>query len=194
MIHAKLTGDVQAVVNTKETVKKAKAAVKSAVFKVVRIGAKTAKRSLIRNRTGLLGKAIGSKVKVYGEKTTGIVGVRSGFRTTVSEIQQKGKRTVFTGIRGTAKAIAAGKGVNIKGNSFAGSEVTLGSKKVSFRGLQAGDVIWPGKYGKFVEGGHPKGRGKGAAKAFPFVKPAFEESQQTAPALLTQDLQNQVGK
>ncbi len=172
MIHAKLTGDVQAVANTKETVKKAKAAVKSAVFKVVRIGAKTAKRSLIRNRTGLLGKAIGSKVKVYGEKTTGIVGVKSGFKTTLGAGNATARGIVFQSFRGKGKAI------KIKG----------------VKGLQTGDVLNPARYGHFIEKGHDKGRGKGAAKAFPFVKPAFEESQQTAPALLTQDLQQQVGK
>ncbi len=199
MINARLTGDVQAVANSKEAVKKAKAATRSAVSKIVRVGAKAAKRYEVRNRTGLLAKAIGSKVKTSGEKVMGFVGVRSGFRTTVTAIEQKGQRTVFTGIRGTKKMLDAGKGAKIKGNSFAGQTINLKdakgvSKSVFFRGLQTGDVVWPGNYGKFIEKGHPKGRGKGAAKAFPFIRPAFEETSQNAPAQLTQELQQQVGK
>lgn len=179
MIHAKLTGDVEAIANTRAKPAKCRAAIRSGVRKVVQAGAKTAKRLLLRNRTGLLGKSIGSKVKVYGDKVLGLVGSRVSFRTTLGAVAQKGRSQVFQSLRGGKKAIREGKGKKI-------------NVKVQ-HGLKTGQVLDPSKYAHLVELGHKKGKGKSAAPAYPFVKPAFEESQRTAPGILADELKSKVG-
>ncbi len=181
MIHATLTGQVDAIARTKLAAKQARAGIKSGVSKLVKIGAKTAKRSLVRKRTGLLAKAIGSKVKVNGDKVFGIVGIKSGFKTTLGQlVKQKRGAGVFQSIRGTDKNVKAGKGKAIK---------------IKNRGnLKTGDVLSPARYGHFIELGHIKGKGKSAAPAYPFVKPAMEESKAIGPATITQEMNQVVGK
>ncbi len=167
MISARLTGDVEAIANTKAKPAKCRAAIKAGVSRVVQIGAKTAKRSLTRKRTGLLGKAIGSKVKVSGDRVLGLVGARTGFKTTLGA--QKGR--AFQGLK------TSGKTINIKAKP----------------GLKTGQAIDPAKYAHLVEGGHKRGKGKSSAPAYPFVKPAFEESQKNAPLIIAEELVKRVG-
>jgi len=161
---AKRTGKIPA---------KVKRALRAEVRKIVGKVAKDAKRNLSRKRTGLLEKSLGATVTTASdEKTVSRAGAKSGFRLELSTDFSKRK-------------------LKYKGTTEGGKSVKLGAIRQDFKvfvqkGKKKGErkTINPTKYAHLIELGHAKGKGKGAARPFPFIGPAGKIANQTAPAEL----------
>lgn len=157
---------------------KAKKAIRKVVGSIVKEAAKSERRNLTRQRTGLLGKSLGSTVKTLGnESTVGKAGARAGFRVTL-KAAIKGSKTTLTGTK------SGGKEIKLKGNVNA----------VRTRGKNKGEAVKlsPANYAHLVEGGHKRGGGKGAAKPYPFISKAAKEANRTAPGQLTAAITTEV--
>lgn len=127
--------------------------VRNAVRRAATIQAKAIKSALKRKRTGLLLKSIGSKVKEKGTRATALSGPRRGFKVKITSREAKRLEGVRETKRGSKKIILKAKA-----------------------GVKAGDTISATRYAHLVESGHKKGKGRAAAPAYPFMKPAFEAS------------------
>lgn len=160
-VRAQLLGAEQAIRRTGKIPAAVKKATRAAVAKIVRKAAKVA-AGKARKVSGLLAKSVGSKVKTSGEeRTTGIVGPRKGFRVELAEVKGRGKKKKIAGFGKDGKKIA------LRGES---AFVKRGKNKGKAK------VADPAKYGPRVEFGHKRGKGKAAAKPYPFVGPAGEEA------------------
>lgn len=54
--------------------------------------------------------------------------------------------------------------------------------------------MWAGKYAHLVEFGHKKGKGRSAAKAYPFVRPAMRAAQPAVTAKMRAVLERELAK
>ncbi len=157
---------------------KAKKAIRATVKTICARVAKDEKINLVRQRTGLLAKSLGSVVKTRNdESTVGKAGARSGFRVSLTEAIKGSRKTTLVGDRG-------GKSIRLKG----------GLNVARTRGKHKGENLKldPSKYAHLVELGHKKGRGKGAAKGQKFMAKAAAEANKSSPAELAAAIQKEV--
>lgn len=128
--------------------------IKNAVRRGATLQARAIKANLKRKRTGLLAKSIGSRVKDYTTgRITALSGPRRGFRVEVRRVEKR-------------------KLVGVRDGTKKGGPKKIILKKVA--GVGEGDTINPTRYAHLVDKGHAKGKGKGAAKGWDFMKKAFQ--------------------
>lgn len=164
MIRATLTGAEYAKKRTGKIPAAIKRATRQVVGRIVRDVAKDAKANIKRSRTGLLAKSLGSVVRTYkNEKTVGIAGPRAGFKSTITGKRATARRTTLTATR------VGGKTISLKG------------------GARVGATLDPGKYGRLVERGHRKGRGRSKAIPKPFLAPAAAKANRRAKEELSKE-------
>jgi hypothetical protein len=187
-----LLGGKDAVAALDRKAKRAPRAVRNAVRRIATLQSRAIKSNLKRRRTGLLARSIGSKVvdgKFGSGRVTSFAGPRRGFKVTLKTVQHKLKgvkapvvgsivrddqgRVQFVGVGERLKTGKAFKFVTTA-NVFAAR--TRGKKKGQAYTIDAT------RYAHLIEGGHKKGKGRGAAPAFPFMRPAFEQTKGQAVA------------
>ena len=116
-----------------------------------------------RRGSGLLSKSLGKVVRTYRSDgvTVGLVGPRRGFAAKALRVERKGRRQTLIAVR---LRRTRGGYVPLKGNKV------IKLKRAA--GFRAGEVADPASYGAKVEKGHKRGKGRSAARAYPYLRPA----------------------
>lgn len=156
--------------------------IRRAVEKGATIQLQAERVECVRQRTGLLKKSLGKKVKSYPNGVVvGVTGPRRGFRVELSTDFSK-REWKYAGTNSKGKKVALGK-IDQKVKVFVLKGKNKGQRK----------VIDPTKYAHLVEGGHQRGKGRSAAKAYPFIKPAGERSATRAYVAVRNELAAKLG-
>jgi hypothetical protein len=169
MISYRVVGEEQIVENTKAKIKAAKAACKSALLKVARVSKGVSKQA-VRKKSEILSKSLFEKAKVYENVVFAIVGPRV-WTITVGEKTGRKRRKISRETKKGTKELTVKNSVN----------------------FQVGEIIKPHKYGHIVEAGHKKGRGRSAAKAYPFIRPGAVKAGEMLGGELKVELKQKVG-
>ena len=115
-------------------------------------------------------------------KKTGLLKASIGIRT--SPNWRKGKVYAIIGPRRSFKSTGQ------KGGVTTVSKWRMG--RIKRRGLEA--FAAPSRYAHLIEFGHKKGKGKGAAKPMPFMRPAWQSTKNAAEQLAANELRRTVAR
>lgn len=139
---------------------------------------------IVRRQSGLLSKQLG--VKVSGTKSIG----QDDSKPVTASVGAKRRAGRFMRLKGTG----------LKGFGVAQRALTAERKRLKAEGKlpplqreraavaaiakQHSDAIYrnPSRYAHLVEKGHKKGKGRGAAQAYPFLTPALNQTKSQAVA------------